>query len=64
MTAILRHDDEPPTARNREETERLRDAIAESLADPYGLPHEEVSVWLKKLAAGDLGAEMPKCRPL
>jgi hypothetical protein len=39
-------------------------AVAVARADERGVPHEEMRVWLLKLAAGDLTAEPPKSRKL
>ena len=49
-----------------EEAERqaLAKAIAEAEADPRGVPHEEMMVWLKRLAAGEHDAPPPTPRPL
>lgn len=62
----LMHQDGEDGVGRRTPTERaaLKAAVAESLADPYGLPHEEVAVWLDRLASGDLKAEMPTARRL
>jgi hypothetical protein len=37
-------------------------AIAESDADPRTVPHEEVRVWLFRLAAGEFDAPPPQPR--
>lgn len=64
MTLLNQDQDQGMNGRTEAERAALKAAVAESLADPYGLPHEEVAVWLNKLAAGDLKAEMPKARRL
>ncbi|MBJ7418413.1 MAG: hypothetical protein JHC88_23680 [Niveispirillum sp.] len=64
MTLLNRDEDCGVSGRTAAERDALKAAVAESLADPYGLPHEEVAVWLEKLAAGDLKAEMPEARRL
>jgi len=64
MTLLNQDQGQGMNGRTEAERAALKAAVAESLADPYGLPHEEVAVWLNKLAAGDLKAEMPKARPL
>jgi hypothetical protein len=46
------------------EAAALQAAVAESLADPRGVPHEEMRVWLMKLADGDFTAPPPVARPL
>ncbi len=45
------------------ERELLRAAVAEALADPLSIPHEDMRVWLLKIANGDFSAEPPKPRP-
>lgn len=42
----------------------LKAAIAESRADPRGVPHEEMRVWLLKIAAGEFDAKPPTPRHL
>ncbi len=39
-------------------------AVEEALADPRGIPHEEVEAWIRKVAAGDLSAVPPTPRLL
>lgn len=44
------------------EARALAVAIAESDADPRTVPHEEVRVWLLRLAAGEFDALPPEPR--
>jgi hypothetical protein len=39
-------------------------AVAEARADPRAIPHEEMQVWLLRLAAGELDAPPPAPRLL
>lgn len=39
-------------------------AVEEALADPRGIPHEEVMAWLKQIEAGNFDAPMPVARLL
>ncbi len=42
------------------EAEAIRQAVAESDANPRSVPHEEVRAWLMRLYAGEFDAEMPE----
>jgi len=44
------------------EAEAIRQAVAESDADPRSVPHEEVRAWVMRLIAGKFDAEMPEPR--
>ena len=46
------------------EAEALSRAIAEARADARGIPHEDMRVWLQKIADGELSAEPPVPRIL
>lgn len=39
-------------------------AVQEALADPWGVPHEEVAAWLKQIEAGNFDAPPPVSRLL
>ncbi len=41
------------------EAKALKAAIAESRADPRGVPHSEMCVWLAQIAEGNLTAPPP-----
>jgi len=42
----------------------LKAAVEEALADPRGVPHEEVRAWLLELASGNFDAPPPVARLL
>ncbi|GGE59640.1 MULTISPECIES: hypothetical protein [Niveispirillum] len=50
--------------RDEAELAALKAAVEEALADPMGVPHEEVVAWLKQLEAGNFDAPMPVPRLL
>lgn len=64
MTLLYQDGEGGIGGRTAAERAALKSAVAESIEDPYGLPHDEVAVWLDTLAAGDLKAEIPKARRL
>ncbi len=50
--------------RDEAELAAFKAAVEEALADPRGIPHEEVVAWLNKIIAGDFDAPMPHPRLL
>lgn len=50
--------------RDEAEMAAFKAAVEEALADPRGIPHEEVEAWIRKIAAGDFSAVPPTPRLL